>query len=507
MTNRRVFLAGSLALAALPSNSLYGAPRPSDHRFKHLPEYDRYDGVGLAGLVRTGQVSPAELLDAALERVTALNPRINAVVHLAEERARAVVQAGLPQGPFAGVPFLLKDLTVHMKGLPYTAGSLAFAGKVSAFDSTVVERYQRAGLVILGRTTTPELGMTGTTESKLFGATRNPWNLAKTTGGSSGGAAAAVAARIVPMANASDGAGSIRTPASCCGVFGLKPSRGLVPLGPDRSSGWDGLGTVHAITRSVRDSAALLDVSAGGAPGDYYSSAPVAGSFLDEVGREPGRMRIALLRVSPSGTEVHTDCLVAVDDAARLCEQLGHVVEEVTLPVDQDVLRAALLTTLRVAVAQALEDRAQERRRPIDSAEIEAVNWIFYQDGLKVSGLDHARAIQAYEQIARSMAAFMAGCDVILSPTLGQPPEDIGVLGLSPVDMGAFLKAIGRFGPFTALYNVTGQPAMSVPLHWSAAGLPIGVMFAGRVGAEGRLYRLAAQLERARPWLGRSPTL
>ncbi|MDX2224749.1 MAG: amidase, partial [Rhodospirillaceae bacterium] len=354
---------------------------------------------------------------------------------------------------------------------------------------------------------TPELGLTGTTESTPHGQTRNPWDLTRTVGGSSGGAGAAVASGIVAMANASDGAGSIRTPASCCGVFGLKPTRARVPLGPAKAESWNGLGTVHAITRSVRDNALLLDISAGADLGDPYQTAPPARSFLSEVGADPGKLRIALMLKPTSGTPVDAECLAAARATAKLCAELGHVVEEAQPPIDHDAVNAGIVATLGVATALAIDARAERAGRAATPEDVEPVTWYFYQQGKQTDALAYARARQAFDHAGRAMADFQRTFDVVLSPTLARPPVELGLLSLSPKDFDAFVAAVSTFGPFTALANVCGQPAMSVPLAFSADGLPIGVMFAGRIGAEGTLYRLAGQLELARPWFNRRPPI
>jgi Asp-tRNA(Asn)/Glu-tRNA(Gln) amidotransferase A subunit family amidase len=405
------------------------------------------------------------------------------------------------------VPFLLKDLGLPLKGAVTGSGSRFFRDDLATADATLVARYKQAGLVIFGKTTTPELGLTGTTESVPHGQTRNPWNLERTAGGSSGGAGAAVAAGYVPMANATDGAGSIRTPASCCGVFGLKPTRARVPLGPGRAEGWNGLGTAHAITRTVRDSAALLDVSAGPDLGDPYRAPAPERPFRDEVGRPPGQLRIALIPSPPSGSAVEPACRDSVTAAAKLCESLGHILVEARWPVDYRVVNEGLTATLGVSTVIALDERAERLGRPVTDADVEPVTWYFYQMGKKIDGVAYAKARAGFDAAGRAMAAFMQDHDVILTPTLAKPPVKLGVLSLSPADFNAFVQEVTTFGPFTAIYNCTGQPAMSVPLHWTKDGLPVGVMFAGRYGDEATLFRLAGQLEAAQPWAAKRPRL
>jgi amidase/6-aminohexanoate-cyclic-dimer hydrolase len=493
------------ALLAMPLLRAAQAAAPMGNM--PVDQYQAYDGLGLAELVAKGDVEPRELLEAAIARLEAVNTKVNCIAAKLYELGRQQIAEGLPKGPFTGVPFLLKDLSVALAGTVTAAGSRFFQDDMAAIDSTAVARYKRAGLVIFGKTTTPELGLTGTTESVPHGLTRNPWNLELTVGGSSGGAGAAVATGIVPIANASDGAGSIRTPASCCGVFGLKPSRARVPLGPLRLEGWNGLGTVHAVSRSVRDNAALLDASAGPDIGDPYAAPPPARSYLQEVGADPGKLRIALMLKPTSGSAVSADCLAAAREAAKLCESLGHVVEEAQPPIDHAAINAGMLATLGVSTAQQLDARAARAGRAVGEADVEPVTWYFYQEGKKASGLAYANARAAFDQAGRAMAEFQQVYDVILSPTLAKPPVKLGLLSLSPANFDDYVREVSAFGPFTALANICGQPAMSVPLHWSADGLPIGVMFAGRAGDEATLFRLAGQLETAQPWFNRRPPL
>jgi amidase/6-aminohexanoate-cyclic-dimer hydrolase len=502
---RRDALAGTAALAAQPLLRTAQAAAPKGKM--PVDQYQAYDALGLAEFVAKGDVTPGELLEAAIARLEAVNPRVNCIAAKLYDHGRKQIADGLAKGPFTGVPFLLKDLSVALAGAVTGAGSAFFADDLAPGDSTVVARYKRAGLVIFGKTTTPELGLTGTTESVPHGPTRNPWNLELTVGGSSGGAGAAVATGIVAMANASDGAGSIRTPASCCGVFGLKPSRARVPLGPYRLEGWNGLGTVHAVTRSVRDNAALLDASAGADIGDPYGAPAPVRPYVQEVGADPGKLRIALMLKPTSGTAVSAECLAAAREAAKLCESLGHVVEEAQPPIDHAAVNAGMLATLSVATAQQLDARAARAGRAVTAADVEPVTWYFYQEGKKTSGLAYADARAAFDQAGRVMAEFQQTYDVILSPTLAKPPVKLGLLSLSPANFDDYVKEVSTFGPFTALANICGQPAMSAPLHWSADGLPIGVMFAGRFGDEATLFRLAGQLETARPWFNRRPPI
>jgi len=468
-------------------------------------EYDQYDGLGLAALVAKRQVTPLELLNAVKRRLEAINPKLNATAQVFFGKAEAQIKQGLPDGPFRGVPFVLKDLGQQLAGTITSYGSRVFKDNTPDFDSTLVTRYKQAGLVIFAKTTSPEFGLTTTTESVLFGKTHNPWNLERTSGGSSGGSSALVASRVVPMAHGSDGGGSIRIPASCCGLFGLKPTRGRVPLGPTQFEGWNGCSHHHALTISVRDSAALLDISGGVEPGSPYFSPPPERPFLREVGADPGKLRIALAVATPAGTPLDPECRKAATEAAKLCESLGHKVEEAQPPIEDAWMRDAFLTVLRVSLARTLDDAAKPLGRTVTEKDVEPVTWILAQAGRAVNVVAYSRAIATLHQVGLAMAKFQQSHDVILSPTLAKPPVPLGVLSLSPANIAAYTKDVTEFGPYTAIYNVTGQPSMSVPLHWSADGLPIGVMFSGRFGEDATLLRLASQLEKAKPWAGTKP--
>lgn len=468
-------------------------------------DYELYDAVGLAELVRRRETSPEELLDAAIARAEAYNPAINAICLLMLDEARAAIAAGLPEGPFSGVPFLLKDLGAMYAGAPLTNGSALFADFVPEYDSELVARHRRAGLVVFGRTSTPELGLCYTTEPTLYGPTRNPWNLDRVAGGSSGGAAAAVAAGIVPAAHASDGGGSIRVPASCCGLFGLKPTRGRNPAGPDLGEGWGGMSTAHAITRSVRDSAALLDATAGPDVGDPYWAPPPARPFAEEVGADPGRLRIAVSAEAPNGAAVHPDCVAAMDDAARLCAELGHRVEPATPPYEPDAMGEATSAVIGANVMAAIARRAQALGRAPSADDVERMTWALAELGAGVDGPAYVAAIQTLHRIGRRVARWFLDHDVLLTPQLAKPPLAIGAIDTMTEDREAYRAEIASFVAFPVLSNVTGAPAMSVPLFWNGDGLPIGVQFVGRFGDEATLFRLAAQLEAARPWAERRP--
>ena len=476
---------------------------------KPLPfdDYARHDALGLAELVSTGEASPEELLDAAMARADAVNPRLGALTLELYDHARSELARGLPAGPFAGVPFLVKDIGFAMRGVVSSNGSTLFRDSVTERDSTVVERYRDAGLVIFGRTASPEFGLLPTTESALFGVTRNPWNLERTPGGSSGGSAAAVAAGVVPMASASDGGGSIRIPASCCGLFGLKPTRARVPLGPDGFEAWEGLVVLHAVTRSVRDSAALLDASSGPALGDAYWAPAPARPYLEEVGALPGRLRVALALELEPGATLHPECRAAAESAARLCESLGHEVDEVTPPLPYEELRRAMGITVSTGVSMWVDIRLRQLGRGLEDGDIEPMTAKWAERAARYTASDIVWARNLYHRSSLLMAEFQRDFDVILSPTLARPPIEHGVLSLAGTDLEAHTEETIAFMPFTRIANWTGQPAMTVPLHWTSSGLPVGVMFCGRFGDEATLFRLAAQLEEARPWARKRPPI
>ncbi|MDE2618965.1 MAG: amidase [Sphingomonadales bacterium] len=467
---------------------------------------DSHDALGLAALVRTGAVSPGELLEAAITRAEALDPRYNFMAQRHYDRARARLAAGLPAGPFHGVPWLLKDLNTAIAGELTENGSRLFRGHRAAVTSELVHRIERAGFVIFGKTTTPELGLTGTTESVLRGATRNPWNPERIAGGSSGGAAVAVAAGVIPAAHATDGGGSIRIPASCCGLFGLKPSRGRVPMGPLRTEGWGGMSVHHAVTRTVRDSAAILDATHGTEPGSRYAAPTPERPFLAEVGRDPGRLRVALMLAPFSGVPVDPEVVAAARAAGDLLAGLGHAVEEATPEIDYGAIAASGFALMAASVAAECEDRAAALGVPLGPDWVEPTTLELVGYGNLTTGRDFVRGNNAYQAAAVAIAAFMTRYDVILSPTLTAPPLPLGRIGLSTgqalMEWGA---AVGGFTAFTGIFNGTGQPSMSLPLATSREGLPIGVMVTGRYGEEGLLFRLAGQLEQVAPWAGRRP--
>jgi amidase len=468
-------------------------------------EYRRYDAVGLAELVRRGDVEVGELLATAIARAEAVEPWLHAISQRHYELARHAILRGSPAGPLKGVPFLLKDVSVQLAGTETSNGSRLFAGAIAPTDSTIVERYKRAGLIIFGKTNTPEMGLAASTETALHGTTPNPWNRARTAGGSSGGAAAAIAAGIVPAAQGSDGGGSIRIPASCCGLFGLKPTRARTPLGPAVGEGWGSMSVIHALTRSVRDSAALLDATQGPAPGDPYVAPAVARPYLEEVGQDPGFLRIALQLAPLSGSPVDTECLDAARDAATLLADLGHTVEEASIPGNAEELGMASWALVATGVCATLRRRAEALGRPLREDDVEPVTWRAVQHADAVTAVQYANALLTIHQQGRRMAALHERFDLVLSPTLGQVPVALGPQRMSNPDAAAYAAALMRFSPFCNYFNMSGEPSMSVPLWWSAEALPIGVMLSAAFGREDILFRLAGQLERARPWFDRIP--
>jgi amidase len=487
-----------------------------------------YDGLGLAALVRGGDVTPLDLVEEVIARIERVNPQLGAVVTPMYDEARRVAQGPLPDGPFRGVPFLLKDLIAAWAGAPLRGGSRFYRDHVPTADDELVRRYKAAGLIGVAKTASSELGIVPYVETSAHGDAHNPWDPARITGGSSGGSAAAVAARVVPFATGGDGGGSIRIPASCCGVFGLKPTRARTPCGPDHSELWQGAAIQHVLTRSVRDSAAVLDATAGPEPGALYHAPQPPRPVLDEVTAEPGKLRVAFTTRPLLGGAVDPDCVAAVADAVRLLEQLGHDVVEAAPDVDAAGFARAFFTMICGEIAA--EITAAERRlgRKARFRDFEFSTWALAVLGRRISAADFVAATRSLDAAARRVAPFFADHDVLLTPTLASPAvphrtlqprgaEATVMKTLGSLRAGRTLNfllsltpsidRVYEFIPFTPVFNVTGQPAMSVPLHWTAEGLPVGVQFVGRYGDEATLLRLAGQLERARPWADRVPPI
>lgn len=468
-------------------------------------EYRKHDATALAGLIAKHEVSAKDVLEAAIARAEEVNPKINAIVHQQYDKARKAIAAGAPQGPLAGVPYLLKDLHFLEKGEPAKLGSSLFKDYVADHDSAYVTRCKQAGLIVMGRSATPEFGLNPNTEPRLQGPCRNPWNLEYSAGGSSGGAAAAVVAGVLPMAHATDGGGSIRIPAAQCGLFGLKPSRGRISFAPDAGEGWGGLSIGHVVSRSVRDSALMLDCTAGNEPGDPYAAPTPDGSFVGALSRPPGKLRIALMLKDHRGATLHPECEKAVRNAAKLCADLGHAVEETDPQLDLVALRPMNARLAAANTARTCALRWTALGREPNAQDVEAATWATYQRGLQVTGVEYVEAVAAVHAAGRKMGAFLRSYDVILSTVLAGPPPRLGYLDQNSPDVAEFAERVNTYLSVTPLHNATGTPAMSVPLHWTADGLPVGVHFAGRYGEEATLLRLAAQLEQAQPWFDRLP--
>jgi len=467
-------------------------------------DYEQYDALGLADLVRRGKVAPADLLDAAIERVEARNPRVNAVTMKLYDHGRRAIADGLPDGPFRGVPFLVKDLGAALAGVPVTRGSRFFADSPpAAEDSEHVRRLKAAGLVIFGRTNTCELGLSLTCEPVLHGPTRNPWDPARISGGSSGGAAAAVGARMLPMAHASDGFGSIRAPAACCGLVGLKPTRARNTMAPFMGEGLGGCSVEHAVTLTVRDTAALLDATCGAGPGDPYLAPVPPRSYVDEVAANPRGLHIAWTAKSPNGAPVAPESLAALAETVAVCGQLGHRVEE----ADPQVEGAAVVPTfLTLASANTVVNLGSHPAGRIPGpGDVERVTWSTGELGRQVTAADYVRATQTAHRLGRQMAAFHERFDVLLTPGLGTLPPALGWIDMMMEDVHEYWRRVFAMSPFTVWFNLTGQPAMMLPLAQAAGGLPVAVQLVARFGDEATLFALGAQLERARPWIQRRP--
>ena len=472
-----------------------------------LKDYTSYDATGLADLVARRQVKPEELLEAALAAVSKVNPKINAVLQTLPERAHGELRSGLPNGPFAGVPFLIKELVLHAKGVRCDAGSRLAQGIVPETDTELMARFRRAGLVLAGTTQTPEFGYNPTTETVAFGPVHNPWNLNHSAGGSSGGSGAAVAAGIVPMAHGNDGGGSIRIPASCNGLVGLKPTRDRIPTGPDYADPLCGLAIEFALTRTVRDAAALLDAVAGPDVGAPSLCVAPPRPYRMEVGAPTGRMRIAWTATAPSGAKVHPECEKAVHETVKLLEDLGHDMLEGRPPLDWEMFLKNIHPIWIAFNALSVDAAAQATGRRPGPDNLEAVTLACVEEARTISATDLLVAMAHQNTVSREVGAWFENYDALVTPTIARPPAPLGELNQNREGMKPFEWTQQVFGycPFTPLFNTTGQPAISLPLHWSADGLPVGVQIAGRFGDESGLIRLASQLEEARPWASKRP--
>lgn len=486
-----------------------------------ITEYPRLDAVAMADLVRRKEVTADDLLDTAVARIDRINPRINAVVHRLEGMARAAIAAGLPDGPLTGVPLLVKDLDGEVAGTPYQSGSQALRGNISRADTENARRWRATGMVICGKTNCPEFGLISTTEPVAYGIARNPWAYDRSAGGSSGGSGAAVGARLAPIGTAGDGGGSIRVPASVNGVFGLKPTRGRTPDGPFHFLPWQGLVARHAITVSVRDSAVFLDATHGPEVGAPVQTAPPTGRYLADVATDPGRLRVAVATRPLTGGLSDPDCVEATNDAATLLQSLGHEVVEDAPNLEVDQFNAAFLTVVAAEVAGIIRDTERLLGKRLTWHDVETETWALNLAGSQLRAYELIAAQQTLWQASRTIGTFFERFDVLLTPTLTTPPAPHGALrpgGMEAILLKAIVrtnagvlmrlaralernaKTVFQYVSSLTPFNVSGQPAMSVPLFWNRIGLPIGVQFVGRYGAESTLFRLAGQLERTRPW-------
>ena len=472
-----------------------------------MKDYAHYDGLGLAKLVRDKKVKPIELIDAAIERIERHNPTLNAVIWTMFDRARDTAKKKLPDAPFAGVPFLLKDILGEMEGVPTRSGSRLMPAFPAAQSAELVNRFLKAGLIPLGKTNVPEFGLVATTESKLYGPARNPWNTAHSTGGSSGGSGAAVASGMVPMAHANDGGGSIRIPASACGLVGLKPTRARNPLGPVLGDVMGGLACEHIVSRSVRDTAAMLDVTSGADLGDPYAAPAGPKSWLAASKKKPGKLRIAYTKATLNGTPVHPDCAAAVDHAVALCKSLGHKVEEGTPPVDGGQMTASFMALWTSGVVMQVDAIAAATGQKPGPTTLEGLTRGLYGAGKRVTAAQYQMAIATIQQVARAVAHWHVRYDAWITPTLGMPPIALGSFDGSVTDPVKGFAPMMDYVPHTAMQNGTGQPAINLPLFWNEAGLPIGTQFVGRYGEEALLLQLATQLEAADPWGKKHPPI
>jgi amidase len=476
-----------------------------------MDELARLDATAQAQLIRTGQLSPREAVDAAIERIERVNPRLNAVIHPLYGKARAAAaDPDLPTGPFRGVPILVKDLLCITAGDPYHAGlrMLRDANWVEPDDAYMAAKLRQAGFIVVGKTNTPELGSMTTTEPVAYGATHNPWDLDHSSGGSSGGSASAVAAGMTAVAEANDGGGSIRIPASACGLVGLKPSRGRISLGPQLADMWSGCVCEGVVTRSVRDTAALLDVVSGYMPGDPFTAPPPLRPYRDEVGAAPGRLRIGLMTRAPGGTvPVHPECVAAAEAAARTLAGLGHVVEaDFPTAMDDPSAIGDFSIVVTSWIVRDLEYWSRRCGRPIGPATVEGHNLTLFEMGRAQSAHDYIRAVEHLQGHSRNMLQWWAqGYDLLVTPTMAEPPARLGEFAPTPQDPARGFTRSVPFAIFTSPFNITGQPAISLPLASTTRGLPIGVQLVAAYGREDLLVRVAAQLEEAVPWRDRRP--
>ena len=470
-------------------------------------EYSSYDGLGLGELVRKGEVTASELLEEAIARVERHNDKINAVVYTFYDKAREMARRKPGHGPFEGVPFLLKDILGECEGVPTRFGSRYFPAFPSPNDSELVARYKRAGLIPFGKTNAPEFGLPPITEPQLYGPARNPWNTDYTPGGSSGGSAAAVAAGVVPLAHGNDIGGSIRIPAACCGLVGLKPTRGRNSFAPNYGDLMGGLICEHVVSRTVRDSAAALDATEGPVAGDPYFAPPKMHPYIKEVSTDPGRLRIAFWDHGPKNEPIHEEAVAAVREAAKLCSELGHEVEEAAPTLDYDEAASAFFTVFAAGLAFPIETLKQLTGVQPSLENLESLTLNFYEMGRQITAAQYLMAVATLQRLSRQLATFFETHDIWVTPTLGCPPLKVGTIDFQSPSASMLDQRIATFSHVNPFYNVTGQPAISLPLHWTTEGLPLGVLFGGKYGDEATLFRLAGQIELARPWKDRHPSV
>ena len=462
-------------------------------------EYSSYDALGLAELVRTKQISSIELLEVAIALTEKLDPKLNAVPIKHFDLARKNLKNNTDSGIFNGVPFLLKDLNNYLKGTVTSGGSRILEHIPADHTSELVKRTLDSGLNIFGKTNSPELGLTVTTEPVLYGPTRNPWDLDRSSGGSSGGASSAVAAGIIPMAQASDGGGSIRIPASCCGLFGLKPTRARTPLGPASLEGWGGQSIFHCVSVSVRDSAALLDVTSGPEKGAPYRSAYQEKSFLEQINIEPGNLKIGYLE--DSSISVDEDVKEVMNSTIDLCQKLGHSVESTKINFSSEEISLAIITIISSNVSYAVKSQSDQTGREVSNEYFENVTLQMAENGNNFSASDYVNAIKINHRLGQELERMFDHYDVLLSPVLASPPVKIGTIDMNTNDMKTYVERLTKYSPFTGIFNQSGQPSMSVPLFRTKDNLPVGSMFSAAFGNENLLFSLAGQLEQAQPWV------
>ncbi len=474
-----------------------------------LSEYANYDGLGLAKLVQQGEVTPNELKETAIEAIKQLNPKLNSVITVLSDQAGKEIEKGLPDGPFKGVPFLIKEIVLHAADVPLNYGSRLAKGLVLPHDTELMSRFRKAGLVTIGTTPTPEFGYNATTEAVIHGPTKNPWNTARSPGGSSGGSAASVAAGIVPLAHANDGGGSVRIPASCCGLVGLKPTRGRVPTGPDYGEILNGIAVEFAVTRSVRDASALLDQVAGPDTGCYGWAEPPKISFAQAASLPPGKLRIAWMDKALTGVSIDRECVDAVHNTVKLCEDLGHEMVEAAPEIDIEAHSLATLRIWSANLANMMDGVGTLLGRTPSEENLEAASLACYHFGKSLTATELLQALDIYTLVSRSVGVFFENYDVLLSPTTAQLPLPLGELNQNASGLSAqeWTEQIFTYAPFTNLFNTTGLPAISLPLSWNKEGLPIGMQFGGRYADEATLLKLSSQLEEACPWKDKRPSV